>query len=307
MVGMQGPEQVAPGMKVGIHIPQWGPDATREGVLSVARAAEDAGLDSVWVADHVVFPLRSESTYPYGHDGAPFAPEDGFLEAFTTLAAIAGATKRVALATSVLVLPMREPLQVAKTVATLDVLSGGRVIVGIGAGWWEEEFRALGAQFERRGRRMDEQIGILRTLWRDGSMAHRGEFYEFKELVCEPRPLQIGGPPILIGGMGSAGRRRAGRLGDGWHALGSHEGTLAEGFADVQQIARAAGRGDCEVALSTSAGLPPDPERAVRRLTRLKRTGVGHVVLNVPGNTAADICSAIKRLGAEVMPDVRAA
>jgi alkanesulfonate monooxygenase SsuD/methylene tetrahydromethanopterin reductase-like flavin-dependent oxidoreductase (luciferase family) len=127
---------------------------------------------------------------------------------------------------------MRDPLLVAKTVATLDVLSGGRMILAVGAGWWKEEFQALGQQFARRGARMDEQIAILRALWRDGVLAHKGDFYEFDELVCEPRPLQAAGPPIWIGGMGPAGRRRAATIGDGWHALGSHDGTLLEGFAE---------------------------------------------------------------------------
>ena len=294
-------------MKIGVHVPQWGRDATRDGVLSVARAAEAAGLDSVWVADHLVHPLRSATAYPYRDDGAPFAAADGFLEAFTTLAAIAGATERIALGTSVLVLPMREPLQTAKTIATLDVLSQGRVILGVGAGWWEAEFAALGAPFERRGRRLDEQIAIMRALWRDGALAHRGEFYEFDELACEPRPLQPGGPPIWIGGMSPAGLRRAGRLGDGWHAIGSHDPGLLEQFAEVRRAARDAGRDEAEVGLSTSAGLPPEPERAVRRLARLQRAGVAQVVLNVSGNDADGICAAIERLGADVLPELRAA
>lgn len=294
-------------MKIGVHVPQWGRDATRDGVLSVARAAEAAGLDSVWVADHLVHPLRSATPYPYRAEGAPFAAADGFLEAFTTLAAIAGATEHIALGTSVLVLPMREPLQTAKTIATLDVLSEGRVILGVGAGWWEAEFAALGAAFERRGRRLDEQIAIMRALWRDGALAHRGEFYEFDELACEPRPLQPGGPPIWIGGMSPAGLHRAGRLGDGWHAIGSHDAGLLEQFAEVRRAARDAGRDEAEVGLSTSAGLPPEPERAVRRLARLQRAGIAQVVLNVPGNDADGICAAIERLGADVLPELRAA
>jgi probable F420-dependent oxidoreductase len=261
-------------LKVGIHVPQWGADANREGALSVARAADQAGLDSVWVADHLVFPLRSESVYPYGDGEAPFAPEDGFLAAFTTLATIAGATERLAIGLSVLVLPMREPPGAAKVIATVDVLSGGRVIVGAGAGWWCEEFPALGAQFERRGRRLDEQIGILRALWRDGVSRHRGEFYECDDLVCEPRPLQQDGPPILIGGMGPTARRRAGCLGDGWHALGSHGPTLANGIAEVRQIAREAGRNEHVLTLSASIGLPAERERAVQRLRRLQQSGV---------------------------------
>jgi probable F420-dependent oxidoreductase len=294
-------------MKIGIHVPQWGASANREGVLAVARLAEEAGLDSVWVADHVVYPLRSQSTYPYRDDGAPFAPYDGFLEAFTTLALIAGATERVALGTSVLVLPMREPLQAAKTIATLDVLSGGRMLLGIGVGWWGEEFRALGAQFTRRGRRMEEQIAVLRAVWRGGAVSHHGEFYDFDELVCEPRPLQAGGPPLLIGGLGPAGRRRAARLGDGWHALGSHGPTLADGMADVKRIARDAGRNEQELLLSTSAGLPSDQDRAVRRLLRLQEAGVDQVVLNVPSNSFDETCAGIERLGTAILPELRAA
>ena len=294
-------------MKIGVHVPQWGPDADRAGVLTVARMAEDVGLDSVWVADHVVYPLHSDSRYPYRADGPPFAPEDGFLDAFTTLATIAGATDRIALGTSVLVLPMRGPLEVAKSVATLDVLSGGRVIVGVGAGWWREEFEALGAEFSRRGARMDEQIAILRALWRDGGLSGHGGQYQYGELVSRPQPLQPGGPPMLIGGMGAAARRRAALLGDGWHALGSHDEMLREGFADVLEIARQAGRDPGALSLSTSAGLPPDPDNAVRRLDRLASAGVDQVVLNVPGNTAADICSAIQWLGTEVLPGLAAA
>jgi probable F420-dependent oxidoreductase len=291
-------------MKVGLHLPQWGAGASRAGVLEVARAAEDAGLDSLWVADHVVHPLGAGSRYPYGDP--PFAPEDGFLEALTTLAVVAGATERVALGTSVLVPTMRQPLLVAKTIATLDVLSKGRTLVGVGAGWWREEFAALGAPFERRGARMDEQLELLRALWRDGAVAHRGRFYEIDELVCEPRPVRPGGPPILVGGMGPRARRRAATLGDGWHALGSHADTLAEGFADVRRIAREAGRDERALMLSTSIALPPEPERALRRLRRLERIGVRHVVVTVPGG-AAGCLAAIELLAGSVLPEVHAA
>jgi len=292
-------------MKIGVHLPQWGVDATRDGVLSVARAAEDAGLDSVWVADHLVHPVHTASTYPYQSGGTPFKAEDGFLEAFTLLATVAGATSRLQLGTSVFVLPMREPLQVAKTVATLDVLSEGRVLLGIGAGWWEEEFRALGATFARRGRRLDEQIAILRALWRDGRLEHHGEFYDFDEVVCEPRPVQPGGPPILVGGMGPPSWGRAGRLGDGWHAVGAHDETLVDGLAEVRKLAAEVGRVPEEMGLSTSALLPDDPEHAIRRLVRLARAGVDHVVLKVPEDTATETSAAIERLASEVVPEVR--
>jgi probable F420-dependent oxidoreductase len=291
-------------VKIGVHLPQWGPDATRDGVLTVARTAEQAGLDSVWVADHVVYPVRTTSTYPYRADGPPFAARDGFLDAFTTLAAVAGATERVLLGTSVLVLPMRDPLEVAKSVATLDVLSGGRMILGIGAGWWREEFEALGAEFTGRGKRMDEQIGILRRLWTEGIVREHRGLYHYDELVSRPLPVQPGGPQVIVGGMGPVARRRAALLGDGWHCLGSHDPTLAEGFADVTRIAREAGRPEGAVSLSTSAGLPADPAKAVQRLARLRAAGVSHVILNVADNTCAATCSAIERLAREILPEL---
>ncbi len=292
-------------MLVGVHLPQWGSGATRDGVVTVARAAERAGLDSVWVADHVVYPLYGDSEYPYRGGGVPFEPEDGFLDAITTLAVVAGVTSRVRLGTSILVAPMREPLQLAKAVATLDVLSNGRVVLGLGAGWWKEEFDALGAEFEARGRRFDEQLAILQSLWRDGRLEHHGRFFDFDEVVCEPRPVQPGGPPLLIGGMGERAHRRAATLGDGWHAVGAKVEALDAGHATVRKLASELGRDPDSLLLSTSAGLPAEPEEAIRRLRRLSRAGVGNVVLNLPATGVPEMCAAIEVLTAQVLPEVR--
>ena len=141
-------------MRIGVHVPQWGQSATRSGVLDVALAAEASGLDSIWVADHLVFPVESKSRYPYRPDGVPFDLADGFLEALTELAVVAGATSRIGLGTSVLVMPMRDPLTTAKVATTIDVLSVGRLQLALGAGWWREEFDALGQACEGRGGRM---------------------------------------------------------------------------------------------------------------------------------------------------------
>jgi probable F420-dependent oxidoreductase len=291
-------------MLIGVHLPQWGSEATRDGVMTVARAAEEAGLDSVWVADHVVYPLYGDSTYPYRRGGVPFEPEDGFLDAITTLAVVAGATSRVRLGTSILVAPMREPLQLAKAIGTLDVLSNGRVLLGFGAGWWKEEFDALGAEFAARGARFDEQLEILRSLWREGRLEHHGRFYDFGEIVCEPRPVQPGGPPLLIGGMGERAHRRAAVLGDGWHAVGAKVEALVEGHDSVRRFAEAAGRDPDSLLLSTSAGLPADPEEAGRRLRRLEDAGVGNVVLNLPVSGVPEMRAAIEVLATEVLPAV---
>ena len=275
------------------------------GVLTIARTIEECGLDSAWVADHIVYPLEGAERYPYSAEGLPFKPQDGFLEALTTLALVAGATSRIALGTSAMVLPMREPLLTAKTIATLDVLSGGRVILAVGAGWWTEEFQALGAPFEGRGRRLDEGIRILRALWSQGSLEHRGEFFSFAEVACEPRPVQRGGPPVWIAGTGSAAWRRAARLGDGWHPLGLGPEQLAEGRAQIDRIARAEGRDPSDIALSTVIGMPSDPGRAVERLLELAESGVAHVILAAPGTSAEERCAAIERFASEVLPVVR--
>jgi probable F420-dependent oxidoreductase len=292
-------------VKVGIHLPQWGPAATRDGVLASARAAEACGLDSIWVADHVVVPLRYESVYPYGRGGAPFAPDDGFLEALVELAAVAGATERIALGTSVLVAPMREPLLLAKQVATLDVLAGGRALFGVGVGWWAEEFAALGAPFAGRGRRLDEQLRVLRRLWRDGVAAWDGELFSFDEIACEPRPVQAGGPPIWIGGTGPRAWRRAATLADGWHGIGFDLDDIAAGSEAVAAFARDAGRDPAEISISRSIGLPAERDAAFERLLALKDAGVAHAVLNLRAYTHSEFVEMIESLVAELVSQLR--
>jgi probable F420-dependent oxidoreductase len=287
-------------MRVGIHVPQWGDLATRSGLVDIAQAAEAVGIDSVWVADHIVFPLESRSVYPYRADGVPFTAEDGFLEGLTSLAVLAGATERIRLGTSVLVLPLREPLTAAKTIATLDVLSGGRTVLAVGAGWWEEEFAAVGQRFSARGRRFDEQLEILRRAWSEPSFSHRGEFYSFEALSCTPLPIQKGGPPLLIGGMGAAAMRRAATLGDGWHAVGGRIDTLAEGW----QTVKAAGS-RTDLRLSTSSGLHPDPDRALDRLLALDRFGVDDLVLNLDAPTVPAFIEKVVHLGSDLLPRLR--
>jgi len=292
-------------VKYGVHLPQWGADATREGVLAVARTAEDVGLDSIWVADHIVHPHESVSQYPYRADGVPFAREEGFLEAFTTLSVIAGATSRLELGTSVLVMPMRDPLLTAKTVATLDVLSGGRTVLAMGAGWWEEEFAALGVPFRRRGKRFDEQLQIMRALWTDGELGHQGEAFAFPALTCRPLPAQAGGPPILIGGMGPVAWRRTARLADGWHAVGADSEALERGRAEIDRLAVEAGRDPSKIIVSTSTGLIADSDRLIARMHRLAGNGVRHAVFNVADNTARGICAAIERFAEQALPTLR--
>ncbi|MCH1881404.1 LLM class F420-dependent oxidoreductase [Agrococcus sp. ARC_14] len=283
-------------MRVGVHLPQWGAGANRSAVIDLAQAAEESGFDSVWVADHIVLPVESNSDYPYRGSGTPFAPEDGFLEGLTMLAAVAGATTKVGLGTSVLVLPMRHPLEVAKIASTIDLLSDGRLQLAVGAGWMREEFDALDQRFDARGRRMDEQIEIMRLAWTKGIFAYSGEFYDFPELACLPLPVQPSGPPLLIGGLGPTAFRRIKRHGDGWQVLGADFDALTEMRTRLDEL----GPGKI---LSTSTGMPRTAEKAINRLRSLAAAGVDQVVLNSI-ETPADLLARLQMYRDEVFPAV---
>jgi probable F420-dependent oxidoreductase len=291
-------------VKFGVHLPQWGVSADRAGVLAVARTAEAAGLDSVWVADHIAYPVRSESVYPYRPAGLPFRAEDGFLEALTTLAVVAGATERVELGTSVLVLPMREPLLVAKTVSTLDVLSGGRALLAVGVGWWREEYEAVGAPFDRRGARFDDQLRLLRKAWSEGVVGSDSGSFRFDEVTSLPTPVRPGGPPLLIGGMGRRALLRTVQFGDAWHAVGSNIDTLRAGRATLDVLAAEHGRDAASIGISTSTGFGRSVDQAQERIGKLAEFGVSNVVLNVPqaDASAADVCAAIETFAGDVLP-----
>jgi probable F420-dependent oxidoreductase len=218
-------------MKFGICLPTYpfGMEPSREAIEKVARAGERLGYDSLWTSDHIL-PPRDKPRY------------GNLYEALTTLAFLAGITTRVELGTSVLVLPLRDPRLVAKQIATIDALSGGRVTLGIGVGWMEDEFKAVGAEFRRRGKRVDEAIRAMRTLWTDPNPVFDGEFYQFRDVYCEPRPARAGGPRLEFGGYGAATLRRAATFGDGWHADDMTPDKLSEMGRELRALAQAKGR-----------------------------------------------------------------
>ena len=196
----------------------FGPIGTRRNVLTFARRMEALGYDSLWASDHVVIPHRITSRYPYSPTGQfPLGPEVPFLEPLTTLALVAGATERVRLGTSILVLPHRNPVLAAKMAATLDHLSEGRLVLGVGVDWMREEIELLGGDYDRRGAWSDEALAVMRACWRDGRTAHHGEFFSFDDIGVFPKPTR-GDIPILIGGHTERALRRVVALGDGWHA-----------------------------------------------------------------------------------------
>ncbi|HEX6421208.1 MAG TPA: LLM class F420-dependent oxidoreductase [Acidimicrobiales bacterium] len=192
--------------------------AAPEQWIELTRVAEAAGFDQVSLSDHVFYPARLASSYPYTPTGEPiFPPDTPWPDVWVMTGALAAVTRRITFSTHVYVLPARNPFVVAKAVGTAAHLSGGRVLLGVGAGWMREEFDQLEQPFERRGARMEEQIDVLRTLWRGGMVEHHGEFYDFDRLEMSPAPPAP--VPILIGGHSETALRRAARIGDGWMGI----------------------------------------------------------------------------------------
>ncbi len=189
-------------------------------MADVARRAEELGFESVWVAEHLVLPTHFESRYPYSADGLPpIAPDAPHLDPLVLLTHIAAATSRIRLGTNIFLLPLRHPLVTARMAMSLDVLSGGRLSLGVGVGWLEEEFRAAGIDFRTRGARTRECVMALKALWTEAEPAFHGRFFEFGSLRFEPKPVQKPHPPILLGGESETALRRAAALGDGWFGV----------------------------------------------------------------------------------------
>jgi len=244
-------------MKFGV-IPPYGIAPVEEGAfaLAFARLAEEHGFESIWVVEHVVMATEYRSVYPYDPSGrSPFTAHVAQPDPLLWLAWVAAGTERIRLATGVLNVPQRNPLILAKELASLDRLSGGRMELGVGVGWVREEADAVGTRFSDRGKRTDEYIEVMRTLWREPVASFAGDYVHFDKVVCEPRPVQRGGVPIVIGGHSPAAARRAGRLGDGFYPLGVAAEALPGLLAIMADAARAAQRDPAEIAL-TAIGLP---------------------------------------------------
>jgi len=231
-------------MRFGIIAPYaLGPIAEPGFALAFARLVEELGFESLWTVEHVVMVQEYASTYPYDPSGrSPFSAEVSQPDPLVWLAYVAAGTARIRLATGVLILPQRNPLILAKEAATLDRLSGGRLELGIGVGWVREESQALGVAFDDRGRRADEWIDVMRTLWREPVASFHGRYLSFERVTCEPRPLRSSGVPIVVGGHSKAAARRAGRLGDGFYPLGVSFEKLTELRRVMTEEAEAHGR-----------------------------------------------------------------
>ena len=273
-------------MKLTVEFPsvsyREGPDAVR----TFARAVEEIGFDHIDVFDHVVMGYPIE-----GRAKGPYPPQMPILEAMMLMAHIAAVTTRIGIGTEVLVLPQRHPTLVAKQVSTLDTLSGGRVRLGVGVGWQESEYEALGESFRTRGARMDEAIRLLRAWWSDERVDFAGRHYPMTAMAMEPKPPQGGRLPIWVGGMSEAAWRRVGTLGDGWLASQITDAAVAKKAIEaIHRAAEAAGRDPKSIGLQSMVASPPrdaagkqfytQHDQVVRRVVELKAMGFQWAALN---------------------------
>ncbi len=307
----------------GTSMPSRGDMASPENLRTLAQRAESLGFDSVWVSDHIILPRKVDSFYPYAADGvATFRPDEDYYDPLATLNFLAGCTQKIRLGTHVLILPYRNPVVTAKMLSTLDVLSGGRVILGAGVGWMEEEFQALGLDtYAQRGAVTDEYIQLFKELWTKDEPEFQGEHYQLSGMGFMPKPVQKPHPPIWIGGHTNPAIRRAAEYGDGWMPIGLRPPAilepeeLAEKIARLRRLTVRAGRPEDAVSLCFSTGVTfDDSPGATRRmmsgraeqiaadLRQYQDLGVRNFILGFPGDSVAALDEAMEQFSKQVMP-----
>lgn len=276
-------------MRLGAKVPNSGPLPFRLGIARMAASLEAAGFESVWTSDHVVFPHEVRSRYPFAADGRVTWPVDvDYLEPAVALSAMTSTTSTVELGTSVLILPMRNPVLFAKQAACIDAISHGRLVLGVGVGWLREEFEALGAEFEARGAVLDEWLSIARRCWSGSVEPFEGRFYRLPEAIfCRPTPTRH--VPVLVGGMSRHALERAGRIADGWLAQYSiddlSETRIADSISILMAAARQAGRRQAELdgmrIVVRVTGADRKLGELSARLNALAQAGATEVVVDV--------------------------
>jgi probable F420-dependent oxidoreductase len=281
----------------------WGIDDPHA-LVDLARRAEALGLDSVWVHDHV---------FNVGHVFDRIAGRP-YYEPLTLLSFVAAKTEKIRLGTSVLVLPYHNPIRLAKSTATLDVLSGGRLILGVGVGAIENEMEALGTPFKERGAFSDEAIAVMRTLWSEDDPRFDGRYSRFAGMKFSPKPIRKR-IPLVIGGVSRAAIRRAARLGDGWQPLGLSPESLGQAMASLREELATCGRTPAQVpvsiALSLTASTPrryalgTDPDDVARNARRLAALGVETLIVSANTSDPREAQTAMAMLAREVLPAVR--
>ena len=276
------------GLNFGLNLYEYGPDE----LITIAEKAEEFGFDSIWAGDHLIlpetmpprdsarpdFPVRkldpSSSTVRLG-----FPPDTPLHDMFVTYAYMAAVTSRLSFGTYIFVLPLRHPMVTARAAGTLDVLSRGRLQLGIGLGWIPDEFELVGESYSSRARKTDECIRIIRALWSEEVTEFKGEFYSFGPARFEPKPFQGAGPPILIGGETESAMRRAARLGDGWCARVHTPESLSAASAKIQAMREESGRSDMPFEIVGMLQRNYDPTM----IPALGEAGAGRLIVGMHG------------------------
>ena len=277
-------------MQFGIALPHFGPAASPEAIIEVARAAEAMGFDSLWALDRLLWPLQPTSKYPGNREGRIPKVMQNTYDPFTVLTFVAARTEKVFLGTSVLVASYRSPLVVAKMAATLDLLSGGRFILGLGAGWSADEFSSANQQIANRDDQTDEFLKVLRLLWTADEPCFEGRFYRIPRSIFSPKPLQKPAPAIWIGGNSERAVRRAAEFGDAWHPTNRMgPARLAEQMGELRVLAQKAGRDPHAITATVrwnASSLTQSfaGQEVLERLQQYREAGVRHVCFdfNIP-------------------------
>ena len=306
----------------GLDVGVYGRLATPEEVLKLALLAESEGLHSVWLADHVVFPAAIAPNYPYSLDGNfPVALTEPLLEPIATMGVLVGATKRVKIGTAVLVMPYRNPVLLARMLATLDVFSNGRIILGAGVGWMAEEFAALDSfDFAKRGRVTDEYLEIFKVICEGGKVSYQGETYQFDPVYSYPPSVQRPHPPILVGGTSKPALRRVARLADGWMSVGLSPEKLSERLGLLRGYCEEQGRRYDDLQLyhklfinidnaqeAKGGGREPgtgSAQEIADDFKRIKDLGYRGFIIRYRGEDSAEQQKQISRFAAEIAPKI---
>ena len=289
-------------MNFGITLPNFGKYADKNEILKIAASAEELGFKSLWVSDHVVIP---DSHQGFG---------DVFYDPFITLTYVAAHTRNISLGISVIILPYRNPVVLAKMISTLDVLSEGRLILGVGAGWLQKEFEALGVPFNQRGEIANEYLKILKVLWTEDDPSFKGKYLEFSDIKFLPKPYQKPYPPIWVGGGNNKAIERAVIYGDGWHPVGFTPEELKGKLVYVNKLLEKHTKGNFQISLRRNLEINNDKdissddtlrgpvEKITSGIKEYKELGINHLILNFLSGTSEGVLNTMRTFSKEIGP-----
>jgi len=288
-------------MKFGVTVPNYGKYAAKTEIVKMAQTAEELGFDSIWVSDHVIIPET--------HKGFGYV----FYDPFITLSYIAAKTRKIKLGTSVIVLPYRNPVVMAKMISTLDNLSEGRIILGVGTGWLKEEFDALGISYEKRGEVTDEMLKVLKILWTEHNPSFKGKHYNFSNIKFLPKPVQKPHPALLVGGGTKKAIERSVEYGQGWQPVGLTPKELEEKMSYLTSLLENHNKPDFEVSLrrtveitdknlSEEEILRGSAKKTVSGIKAYKDIGVDHLLLHFLSGTSEGVLKSMKIFSQEIKP-----